>query len=165
MPSATQKPPLRPARSLWPVSIVVFFVIVVAGLGSLVAVCVLHKEELVRPDYYEQELRHQGHMDQIGRAGALATRLSIYYDPGTRAVRLEFPAEAFDRATTGQVELYRPSSVSMDRTFKINADLGRNQVMDASRITPGLWRVKVSWVTAGRSFMVEEKLVIPSVVK
>ena len=125
----------------------------------------MHKEELVRPDYYEQELRHQGRMDQIGRAGALSTRLSIAYDPESRAIQLEFPSAAFGQTTTGQVELYRPSSVSMDRMFKINPNLGRTQVIDASRISSGLWRVRVSWVTEGQTFMVEEKLVIPAMVK
>ncbi|MCX6885838.1 MAG: FixH family protein [Verrucomicrobiota bacterium] len=165
MPSATQNPTVRPPRSLWPVSIVIFFIFVVIGLGSLVALCTMHKEELVRPDYYEQELRHQGRMDQIGRAGALSTRLSIAYDPESRAIQLEFPSAAFGQTTTGQVELYRPSSVSMDRMFKINPNLGRTQVIDASRISSGLWRVRVSWVTEGQTFMVEEKLVIPAMVK
>ncbi len=159
-PSHLTAPP--PRRNLWPVSIIGFFGVAVVSLGTFIGYCNLHNEELVTADYYEQEVRYQGHMEQVQRTKALPGKLTLSYDAAARLIHLQFPSEAFGPATTGHVDLYRPSAGKMDRRIKIEPGNGTRQSIDSSQLSSGLWKVRVSWTTDGQDYFVEEKLALPS---
>jgi len=160
-PNIQDRPPISP-RSLWPISIIAFFAVAILSLAGFVAYCNLHSEELVSADYYEQEVRFQGQMERVQRTQALPAKLALNYDPAARRVRLKFPAMAFDSSTAARIALYRPSAGRMDREIKLDANAGADQSFDASQMTSGLWRVRVTWTTSGQDYFVEEKLVIPA---
>jgi nitrogen fixation protein FixH len=159
-------PPLTPPpRSLWPISIIVFFGVAIVGIVLFVAFCNLHSEELVSADYYEQEVRFQGQMERVQRTQALGAKPGVRFDAAARVIRLEFPAGVLESSTTGHVMLYRPSARQQDREIQFDPALGGSQTIDASQLSPGLWRVRTSWTTAGREYFAEEKLVIPALEK
>jgi nitrogen fixation protein FixH len=63
---------------------------------------------------------------------------------------------------TGQIQLYRPSAINLDRTLKLDLDSHGIQTIDAASLRPGLWKVRVSWSVDNRQFFIDQKVVIPA---
>ncbi len=144
----------------WPIALIAFFTLAILSIAGFVVFCTMHPEELVAPDYYEQEIRYQGHLEKMARARELKGRLSLRYDRATKVIQVGMPAEAFGPSAAGHIDLYRPSSRLQDLVIKLNPSQGANQTIDASKLSPGLWRVRVSWSNAGQEYWAEEKVIL-----
>lgn len=149
----------NPKRSFnpWPVSIITFFVVALIGCGALVGFCSRHPADLVSADYYEQEVRYQGQINRTQRAGQLA---SVRYDPPRHRIVISLAASQADAKTAGRIELYRPSAMNLDRQFKLAPNSEGIQMIDASTLEPGLWKVRVSWTRNHQECFVDQKIVI-----
>lgn len=145
----------------WPVSIVVFFTVAVAGCVSFVAFCNLHSTDLVAPDYYEQELKYQGHIDQVARTRGLGVQVRIIYDAELQRITFALPGEGAAReGVEGRMRLYRPSAAGMDREIKLRLDERGTQVIEAAGLGAGLWRVQVWWRAGGLDYYAEQMVVV-----
>ena len=71
----------KPSRNYWPHAIIAWFVIFAAALGAWVTVAVRQKMDLVRADYYEEEVRYQGQVDRLNRTAALRSEVAIEHFP------------------------------------------------------------------------------------
>lgn len=150
----------NPGRNLWPVCIVTFFALAIAGCVAFVIFCNMHPTELVARDYYEQELRYQSQLDQMQRAQALPGRAEVAFDPSSRQITVAVPVTTPGRAPTGHIELYRPSAAVQDRKLPLNTSDQGKQNVDASALDPGLWRVKITWNDGAQDYYVDQKVVI-----
>ena len=101
------------SRNFWPAGLVAAFLLFVAGTAILIVVSARNTPELVRPDYYEQELRHQEEIERRQRTAALKDAVSVSYDPDRQTLALRLPPE--HAAAQGTIELYRPSAAALDR--------------------------------------------------
>lgn len=144
---------------LWPVCIIAFFVIFVAGMVTFVVWSTHQREDLVASDYYAREIRHQHRIDAASLAAAKGLVPKIAFDAATRSIGLHFPAGAL-KAATGTVTLYRPSAADLDRTCELKTGDDGVQRIAAADLKPGLWRVKAEWQEAGQSFYAENAVVI-----
>ena len=52
----------------WPAGIIAFFVLLLCGMATVVAIAVTHRESMVNDNYYEQELKFQNQIDSVARA-------------------------------------------------------------------------------------------------
>jgi hypothetical protein len=158
--------PLPPSGALgrrwnpWPASIIAFFALAIAGFAAFIVFCQLHPTDLVAADYYEQELRYQAQMEQLQRTRQLQAPDLVRYDPVARAITLQIPLPAAAVRPTGDIHLYRPSSAGLDRRLKLELDGRGRQSIDATSLSPGLWRVKVRWSAGGQDYGVDQKVVI-----
>lgn len=152
-----------PARwNPWPTAIVVFFGVAFAGFASFIWFCSRHPADLVATDYYEQELRYQGQIDRIQNAQKDAADARVTYDAPSRSLVISLPPTAAGVPSRGVVQLYRPSAVKQDRQFALQTDPGGLQRIDAASLSPGLWRVRVSWTAGKQSYFIDRKVVIES---
>src|SRR5215470_15811214 len=108
---------MKPSRNFWPYGIILTFVLFISGTIGLVVMACGQKSELVSPDYYEQEIRFQSQLDRAARARAVAA--SVSYEPASRQIKIEFPADLAVKAPSGHVKLYRPSAANLDRQFEL----------------------------------------------
>ena len=115
-----------------------------------------HKAELVSPDYYEQEIRFQSHLERAARSQSLAASAS--YQPETRQIRIELPKAVEPGKAVGQIYLYRPSSAGLDRHLNLDTDAQGIQLIDAANLRSGLWKIRLTWTAAGKEFFLERSI-------
>jgi hypothetical protein len=150
--------------SLWPISIISFFIVAIIGCFSLVVFCSRHPADLISANYYEDEVKYQGQIDRLQHTQEHAASASVQYDNQTRSITVSVPVEVASASPSGQIQLYRPSALNLDRTIKLELSAHGSQTIDAAKLLPGLWKVRVSWTVADRQFFMDQKVVIPSAV-
>ena len=147
-------------KNAWPVGIVIFFIVFISGVVGFTVWSAHHRDDLVAPDYYEQELRFQERIDATVRAGMAHLTPTVEYDREASALMLTFaPAEAVQSAT-GTVTLYRPSDASLDRAFPFDPDPAGVLNIPIS-LARGLWRVRVEWYKRDQTYFAEEAVRVP----
>ncbi len=150
---------MTPTRNLWPAGIVLAFALFIAGTAGLIVLACTHKEDLVSADYYEKELQYQGHLEQLNRTRQLATPGSVSYEPTGKNIRVTLP-QSHALLARGSIQLYRPSGAGMDRHLALDVDSSGAQSIDASALSPGLWKVRVSWTVEGLDYFIDQKVVV-----
>lgn len=98
---------------------------------------------LVRDDYYEEEVKHQDKIDKIKRTQNLKEPLNIKLETGK--IVFNFPQTSNNNNTDGTILLYRPANRNLDKSFPILIDSTHTQVINLESILPGLWKVQVNW--------------------
>jgi len=148
-------------RNLWPISIVGFFALAIAGAVAFVVFCNLHPTDLVAADYYEQEVRYQQEMERVQRTQRLAEPANVTFVAEQHLIRVSVPAAHVGADLTGVIHLYRPSDATLDKHLKMATNAQGLQDIDARGLQPGLWRVKVQWKAGGEDYVLDQKVVVP----
>lgn len=149
-----------PARNLWPLGIVIAFATFIAGTAVLIVLAVSHRSELVTPDYYEQEIRHQQHMERVDRTQRLGAQASVSYDAGRQCLVIRIPLAHARAGATGRIHLYRASSSGLDRRLNLEPDSGGLQSIDFAGFPRGPWQVQVSWTAGGKEYYFDRRVVV-----
>lgn len=149
-----------PARfNPWPYAILAWFVFAITVAVVFTAFAVRQEFDLVRPDYYEEELRHQQRIDSVKRTAALGGAVELRHDRATQRLRLAIPAA--HAGAQGEVHLYRPSDAGLDVRLPLETDAAGVQWIEADTVKSGLWKVRVQWAAGGEEFFLEQSVVIP----
>jgi nitrogen fixation protein FixH len=146
----------------WPVSIIAFFTVAILGCGTFIAFCSRHPADLISPNYYEEEVRYQGQIDRLQHTQQRATLATVTYDAGRKLISVFLPPDHAGARPSGQIQLYRPSAVNLDRHLKLELNPSGLQTIDAVTLLPGLWKVRVSWSVDHRDYFIDQKIVVPS---
>jgi len=149
---------MKQPRNLWPLGIILTFVIFISGTIGLVVMACLHSTELVNANYYDQEIKYQSRIDRETRAQQLGAKAA--YDAAARKIVISLPAAQAAKSATGQIQLYRPSAAGLDQQFKLEPAASGVQMLDAAGLQPGLWKIRVSWTVEGRDYFLDQKIVI-----
>ena len=116
------------------------------------------KIDLVTPDYYVQELKYQDKIESTNRNNSLEQPLAI--DINDAGITIKFPKEFEAKKITGSILLFRPSDNSRDKSVVINPGAGFEQVIPASDLAKGLYRVKVDYQSEGVNYYAEKQIVV-----
>ncbi len=143
----------------WPVSIIALFALAIPGFAGFIIFCNRHPADLVADNYYDQEIRYQGQMERMQRARQSPVRASVTYEASTRAILIKIPSPDVG-PITGKIQLYRPSSVGLDRELKLELDAAGVQRVDARALAAGLWQVRLSWTAQQQDYYIDQKLVV-----
>ena len=153
---------MKTSRNLWPLCIIVTFVLFFAGTVGLIVMACSQKVDLVSADYYEQELKFQGRIDRLERTRHAATQATVAYDANQQCITISLPADQAGHEVSGHIELYRPSAAGLDREVKLTPDAKGVQRLDATGMVPGLWKVRVSWTVEQQDYFLDQKVVVGS---
>jgi hypothetical protein len=143
----------------WPYAIIGYFIVFISAMATWVVVAVRNDMQLVRKDYYEHEIRYQEQLDSMERTRGITKSVSVEYQPLSQCMEISLPARP-GRNTSGTIKLYRPSDSSLDRSVILTLDSRGKQRVPAAALSSGLWRVQISWNTAGEDFYFEQPIVI-----
>ncbi len=152
----------QPGRTLWPFGIVAAFVIFIAATIALIAISLSQRDDLVRADYYDHELRFEQELARNDRTREIRSEVLIRFDETQRQIEIGFPARHARLKPTGTIQLYRPSSAGQDVQFELRLDADGRQRIGAGDLSSGLWRVRVHWTVDQADYAVEERLVLPA---
>ena len=119
-----------------------------------------HKMDLVTKDYYEEELNYQHQIDRNERTRALSQSMEWDYNAVAKMVILKFPADISAKGISGSIMFFRPSDAAQDLVAPIKLSNEGHQIVDASSLPKGLYRLKVFWNTEEEEFYSEDVLVI-----
>ena len=153
-------PTTKPARNFWPYAIIGWFVIFASALAAWTTVALRQKIDLVRPDYYEEEVRFQGQLDRLNRTAAIVSEVAIHYEASKREVTLLLPAAHRSPRPAGQIHFYRPSNASLDFDVPLAVDAAGLQPIRADALLGGLWKVRVQWNAAEHDYFFEQVIVV-----
>jgi hypothetical protein len=146
-------------RNPWPIVITGYFIVFFAGLVAFIAFASGHREDLVRADYYEQEIRFQKQLDRVQRTRAIEQPVNVAYDAGQKCITIQLPL-AHAAQTGGRIHLYRPSDARLDRDLDLVTDVAGKQRLDAATLRTGLWKVRVEWTVAGEEYFMDQAVVV-----
>jgi nitrogen fixation protein FixH len=151
---STQKSPRNP----WPIAIAGYFTVVIISITVFISWSVRQNEDLVRKDYYAEEIQFQQHLDQMNRTQALNQKPAIEFDPTRNVLTIFLPnAEA---SATGDIHFYRPSDATLDRNVKLSLKADGSQQIDGRQLREGLWKVRVTWTAHGQQYFCEKSIIV-----
>jgi len=116
------------------------------------------KVELVAADYYAQELKYQDKIESTNRSNNLETPVSI--ELNDRGITVKFPDEMEGKKITGSILLFRPSDSSLDKTIPINPDTNREQLIPATQLAKGMYRIKIEYQLNETKYYTEKQIVV-----
>jgi hypothetical protein len=141
----------------WGYKIILVYAVFVGGIVLMVVKSGSQNVDLVRPDYYEEELKYQETIDATRRANALSTKVTIKVKHDS--LYISFPPEMKQGSFKANVWLYCIADVKKD----LHTDFTSTDGMIRFGLPPtnkGLHDVKVSWVFNSMAYYTEQKLFI-----
>lgn len=144
----------------WPYAITGWMLLFGTGMAAWVVVAVRNDPELVRPDYYEQEIAYQQQIDRLNRTTAVRSEVSVAYESAQQQVALRLPAAHLAEKLTGTIHFYRPSNAKLDFHLPLAVDASGGQRIAAAKLQGGLWKVRVSWTSGGQEYFHDQSLVL-----
>ena len=145
-------------RNPWPLAIIGYFVVFISAMVVFIVWAVRQKEDLVRPDYYAEEIRFQQHVDRVARTKRLQATALISYNDTTRIIAVAVPRT--HQSATGFIQLYRPSDAAQDKRIPLSLDAHGAQNIDVRGLSEGLWKVRCYWKVSDQEFYVDESIII-----
>ena len=142
-------------RNPWPYAIVIYFAVFIAAMATWICFAVRNDHELVRKDYYEQELQFQTELDRAQRARAV--NVNVSYDAVKNAITVQLPLDT----SNGSIYFYRPARAALDKQIPIALEHGI-QTIDVRDFAAGLWKVRLSWNANGNAYQHDTTIVLGS---
>lgn len=130
------------------------FIIFALFIGTLVFVCVRQDISLVSANYYQDELVHQGKMDQQRNMLELSNQPVIQLE--NHQVRISY--NQLNKLTKGELRLTRPSDSKLDQRFKLTQNEEQHFQLTVSE--KGLYRVTLQWSMDGKDYYYEKLMVL-----
>ncbi|MGP8201532.1 MAG: FixH family protein [Limisphaerales bacterium] len=146
-------------KNPWPVGLVVFFIVFASYIVGFVIFASRQKMDLVRADYYDQEIRFQKQIDRVQRSAPILADADINYDRAGDVVTVRLPSVK-DELIGGTVSFYRPSDAALDNSVELGLDPAGQQSMSVRSLCAGLWKVRVQWKMSGQEYYFEKPIVI-----
>ncbi|HEU6447026.1 MAG TPA: FixH family protein [Verrucomicrobiae bacterium] len=146
-------------KNFWAAGIVLTLVIFLFGTIGLVVLACSQRIDLVKSDYYADEIQFQKQIESRNRAQSPGTSAQVVY-LDSQQIKISFSPEMVHDFTRGRIELYRPDAADLDRKLDLKPDAGGVQMMDAKNLRAGLWRVKIFWNAGGKDYSLENKIVV-----
>ena len=109
---------------------------------------------LVEENYYEKELAYQERIDRIKNTEKLPEKIKI--NLADKTLTIAFPGIYKGKQPVGHVLFYRPSDQAKDFTVPLQLNDSALQVIDASRLDPGRYMIKIDWMMDGSGYYFEE---------
>jgi hypothetical protein len=152
--------PAPAGRNPWPIAIVCFFIVFIAFIAWFITFAMRQKMDLVRDDYYDQEIRFQQQIDRVQRTQSVSKQVSIASDAANHFISIGLPHEQAAQNPAGTILLYRPSDASLDQQFALKLDASGVQRLDVHTLLPGLWKVRVQWTSGGQDYSFDKNIVL-----
>lgn len=153
-------PVARTTRNFWPHAIIAWFVVFASALAAWITFAVRQNLDLVRADYYEEEIHYQGQLDRLNHTAAIRSEVAIDHDAAQHQVTLRLPAAHLAAGLAGHVQFYRPSDAALDFRVPLAVDAAGRQRIGTGALRGGLWKVRAQWNSAGQEYFFEQIMVV-----
>lgn len=152
--------PVKSGKNPWPIVIVGWLALFFFFSIGLVVFASRQKMDLVRADYYNEEIRYQDQLDRMNRTLPFAAEVSVTCPSNSNIMTVKLPESHSRQGITGRVRLYRPDNDKLDQEIKLAPDTGGRQEIEVKTLQPGLWQVRVYWSAAGQTYYFGKDIVV-----
>lgn len=143
----------------WGTKITILYIGFALLIGTMVAMCVNQKIDLVSADYYQKELVFQTKIDEAKNADGLAEKIS--HTITEKNLELFFPNVFTEKKVLGEILFFRPSDASKDYRTNIKLNESVQQSIVLNNLSKGMYKMQIAWEAEGTSYFIEETIVIP----
>jgi len=140
----------------WGKSIVLVFIVFAGFIGTMVYLMTRQKIDLVRDDYYQDEIAYQQHIDRLNRTGTNKTLFAMTYQPDQQQVSFVLP-DSLQKAT---ITFYRPADRRADFNIVVKQPHPIRKTVSTAKMAKGYWRVQLAWSDGRRDYYKENELFI-----
>lgn len=142
----------------WGTGIAAVYATFALAMVGLVIKSSQHEVNLVKKDYYDDDINYQTHYNKVQNSRNLSKDLSIDLITEGVDISLKFPEETPN--PTGKVTFFRPSKTGIDQTLEIKVNEKNEMIIPTSILQSGLWKVQVEWEANNKAFYKEQNIVI-----
>jgi nitrogen fixation protein FixH len=142
----------------WGHGIALFYITFASVLVVFVIKSTFHDHSLVVENYYEEDLKYQQHYEKLANSKALVNDITINHNSEKEIIIIQFPKEKGD--ISGSILFYRPSDKSKDLKIEIEVDQDFEQSLPVSKLSSGLWKLKIDWQAGETPFYKEETVIL-----
>ncbi|OWY20050.1 hypothetical protein B6N25_12640 [Sphingobacteriales bacterium TSM_CSS] len=128
----------------------------VAFMLFMVFLCMRQEVDLVADNYYEQELLYEQQIQKLKNARSLEQDVQFQFQTGSKQITVQYPKTA--EPAKGTISFFRPSDKSLDFSMPVQPDTNGIQIIDASQIKNGLWRIKMEWSIGKTPYYTEKTI-------
>lgn len=139
----------------WGKGITIFMIAFMAFIASMVYYAFTKNADLVRDDYYENEINFDATKESRQNYQTLGKKVEVAQQQ--EGVVFYFP-ENVTSATDGVITFYRPDQKRYDREFKLSADSDHKQTLEYNNFKEGYYDVSVEWTEEGKSYLFEDHI-------
>jgi hypothetical protein len=141
----------------WGYKIMMVYIVFVVGILGLSFWSARQQMDLVTPDYYAEELKHQEKIDAGKQSAALSEPLR--YELKDNKLTIFFPKDVAGHVITGDLLLYCPSDKGND--VKQTIHTAEKEISFVLPQQPaGLREIQINWQANGVQYYFEQKLFI-----
>lgn len=140
----------------WGWKLAILYGTFIVGILVLVIKSGQRSVELVRPDYYQQELIYGKRMNAIAAAAALSGPVEAKVSGAQ--VEVSFPEECIKTKIEGKIKLYRPDDSKADQEFVIALDTAGRQLITPVSPKPGYYVLQSSWTMNSKEHYNEQSI-------
>lgn len=151
---------VKKPRNLWPIAITAYFVLFIAFIVTFSAWSLRQNMDLVRKDYYEEEVRFQSQMEKVSRTRSLGAAIAVAYNTQQRCVDIRLPQAHARQHPAGRIHLYRPSDAALDQEVALAVNSEGVQHLQSSQLRSGLWKVRLDWTANGEDYHHEQSVIV-----
>lgn len=139
----------------WGKGITLVIIAFMAFIVSMVFRAFGRDADLVREDYYENEVNFDNNKESVLNYKALADSVQIIKKP--EGVVIYFPP-IFDNSTQGKIKFYRPDNKKFDREFSIQLEQLNEQNLAYTNFKEGYYDVTIDWMAKGKSYRYQSNI-------
>jgi nitrogen fixation protein FixH len=150
----------KPSRNPWPIAIVAYFAVFITFIAAFITFATRQREDLVRDDYYAQEIKYQDQINRLVRTRESNARLNVAYNNATHCVEIKLPQNQAGKDASGIAHLYRPSNAGLDREMNLPAEKDGQWNLNAPNLLPGLWKVRITWKIGSEEFFFDQSMLV-----
>lgn len=144
----------------WPRLIIAAMVLFALFVANLVRLTMQSDVDLVSKDYYQKELAYQQHIDQVKATQALPNQVHINHAASAEMVSVVFPLGHKTADLKGELVFFRPSDIKQDFSLPLALNSDGQQHVPTTKLSKGLWRVKLTWTEAGQAYFLEKDFTV-----
>ncbi|GAB3020738.1 hypothetical protein GCM10027185_17480 [Spirosoma pulveris] len=141
----------------WGKAIILVFVLFAGFIGTMVVRMSRQSIDLVRDDYYQDEMAYQQQIDRVANAREFDPAAYIQYQTERQQVKLRLP----DSLQRGTLTLYCPADRKQDVRLPLTAATQVITVVPMQKRQRGLWRAQLAWSDGKREYYTERELILP----
>ncbi len=140
----------------WGKSIVLVFIAFAGFIGTMVYLMTRERIDLVRDDYYQDEIAYQQHIDRVNRTSTNKALFAMTYQSDQQQVSFVLP-DSLQKAT---ITFYRPADRLADFNVEVASPNPVRKTVSTAKMAKGYWRVQLAWSDGRRDYYKENDLFI-----
>lgn len=111
--------------------------------------------DLVREDYYENEINFDNNKESTINYNQLAEKIEITKKP--EGIIVHYPS-VITKNTVGQINFYRPDNKKLDREFAIQPENLNEQNLAYSNFKEGYYDITIDWLSEKKSYRYQSNI-------